>query len=299
MAATEMPMTPGRVIALILGVPVSLGIIGLFAMSLVAPLAQANVRFDRTVTLPGPTAGVTVDNPDLTLTPVTSDDRVIHVSGTFSGSFAKPAFALHTTATGIAVTSRCLVPTGNCSGSVDVTVPAGVSVLANDSNGDLTASGLSGQVTLSAESGDLTVGRLSGTVSLADASGQLTASGLSGGTVRLSDSSGDITASGVSASAVTLTDSSGDITVTGLDAADVTGKDQSGNITLTFTKAPRRVDVSDSSGDITLVLPPGPAYYQVSAQTVSGGLSVGVRRRASSPYVITAAASSGDVTIRY
>lgn len=58
-------------------------------------------------------------------------------------------------------------------------------------------------------------------------------------------------------------------TVIALAATDVAGDNGSGNITLTFTKVPKRVDVTDESGDITLVLPPGPTAYQVVTQSTS------------------------------
>jgi Putative adhesin len=78
----------------------------------------------------------------------------------------------------------------------------------------------------------------------------------------------------------------------------VAGDNGSGNITLTFTKVPKRVDVTDESGDITLVLPPGPTAYQVVTQSTSGSTSVSVNRSQSSPYVITASDGFGNITIR-
>ncbi len=298
-AAKGLPMTPGRVAALVLGVPVALAIIFAVAVSLVAEFGEDSVLVDRTVALPGPTADVTVDNPDLTLSASSGTARLLRVRGMLTGAFARPTFGIRTTATGVAVTSHCVVPTGTCSGALHATVPPGLPVVASDANGNLDASGLSGLISLSAGSGDLRAGHLSGTVSLSDNIGNVIASGLSGPSVRISEQAGDIDASGLSAGSVTLLDNSGDITVSALGAADVTGKVQSGDVTLTFTKVPTRVTITDLSGDITLVLPRGPAYYQVSAQASPGDISIGVRHRASSANVITASATSGDVTIKY
>jgi hypothetical protein len=295
----RLPMTPGRVIALVLGVPVALAVICTVAVSIVAEFGEDSIFVDRTVALPGPTAGVTVDNPDLTLSASAEAGRLVRIRGTLIGAFARPTFAVGTTATGVAVTSHCRVPTGTCGGNLHVTVPAGLPIVASDGSGNLDAAGLSGQISLSDGSGDLQAGRLSGAVSLSDGSGNITASDLSGSRVRISQRSGDIDASGLSAGAVTLLDDSGDITVSGLGATNVTGNAQSGDITLTFTKVPRRVNLTDLSGDITLVLPRGPAYYQVHAQTNSGTISVGVRRSTSPANVITAHAASGDITIKY
>jgi hypothetical protein len=57
--------------------------------------------------------------------------------------------------------------------------------------------------------------------------------------------------------------------------------------------------VTDESGNITLVLPRGPAYYHVDANSESGNTSVSVNHRLSSPYVIIASNGSGNITISY
>jgi hypothetical protein len=294
-----LPMTWGRVTALVIGVPVALALIGVVSLSIVASLAPVRVSVDRTVALKGATASVAVDGPDHTLIPSRAAGRQVRVRGTLTGSFAQPVVDLHTTATGIAVNSRCVVPTGDCSGALNVTVPAGLPVLASDGDGNLNASDLHGQVTLSDGSGNLTVTGLSGTISMSDGAGDIFATGLSGRTIKIGDSSGNLNAAGVSGSTVALSDSAGDISVSDLAATDVTGRAGSGNITVAFTAVPRRVDVVDSAGDITLILPRGPAYYEVSTQIIDGNASVAVRRSASSPYVIDASTGSGNITIQY
>jgi DUF4097 and DUF4098 domain-containing protein YvlB len=241
---------------------------------------------------------VTVDNPGLSLRAGSAAGRTVRVTGTLTGSFARPTFDFRPTADGVTMSSHCVVPTGDCSETLDVTVPAGLGVLAYDATGDLNASGLSGNVKLAAGSGDLTARLLSGTVSLSDSFGDIAASEVSG-SVRISDEAGDISASGLSGTALVLSDSSGDISGTRLAGTDVTGSASSGDITLAFTKVPRRVDVTDSLGDITLVLPAGPVYYEVNAQTSAGSMSVGVKRSVSSPYVINARSGAGDITIEY
>lgn len=294
-------MTPGRVTALVLGVPVALALIGVIAVSIVAQFGEDTIQIDRTVALPAGTAGVSVGNADVTLRASTGVPGRVRVHGTVRGAFVRPTFGLRRTASGVAINSNCSVPTGTCSGDLDVdmTVPPGLPVAASDANGDLAARGLNGRVTLSDGSGDLRASQLSGTLALSASSGEVIASSLSGGSVRLSDGSGDITASGISGDSVVLDDTAGDITVTGLAGNTVTGSAKSGNVTLTFTKVPRRVEINDTAGDITLVLPPGPVFYEVSAQATSGDISIAVKRRTSSPYVITARTGSGNVTIKY
>jgi hypothetical protein len=294
-----LPMTPGRRVALAIGVPIALAIIGLVALNMVANVGRAGVRVDRVIAAPDHQVRVSIDHPDVALRGAAGSGAGIRVTGTLWGPFVPPAFHLLPTAAGVAVRSRCVAWVGSCSGGLTLTTPAGMSVTASDSSGNLSASGMYGQVTLSDGSGDLVATRLSGAISLADGSGNITASGLSGHDIGVNDSSGDISVSAVAGDGLNLGDGSGEIVVTGLAETDVTARNGSGDVSLTFTKVPRRVDITDGSGNITLVLPPGPAYYQVAASSSSGDRSVSVKTRPSSPYVITATSDSGNVSISY
>jgi len=294
-----LPMTPARRVTLVIGVPVALAIIGLVALDMVANVGQASLRVDRAFAAPDHQVRVTIDNPDVTLRSTAGSGTGVRVTGTLRGSFVPPAFRVRPTAAGVAISSHCVAWIGSCSGVLTLTAAAGLSVRVSDSSGDLSASGIRGHVTMSAGSGDLSAAGLSGTISLDDGSGDITASGLSGRDVRVNDSSGDISVSGLSGDGVHLNDGSGEIVVTGLAETDVTGRSGSGDVTLRFTTVPRRVTITDGSGNITLVLPRGPAYYQVDASSSAGNRSVSVKTRPSSPYVITATADSGNVSISY
>lgn len=296
--STPMAMTPARRAILVLGVPVALALIGGVAFNAVADADQVGFRVHLSAPVRGQRVSVSVDNAAATVSP--GSGRRIWVRGTMRGSLTRPAFSSQSTPAGLALHSSCHIELdGSCTMNYEITVPGGMPVAVSDSSGDLTASDLHGRVTLSAGSGDLAATGLSGTISLADGSGQLAASGLDGGTVRLSDDSGDITTSGLSGGDVTISDDSGDIFVAGLAGTVVTSQDDSGDITLTFTKVPQRVDVTDGSGDITLVLPSGPAAYQVHAHSASGDVIDTVRSRSSSPNEIIASDGSGDITVSY
>jgi hypothetical protein len=97
---------------------------------------------------------------------------------------------------------------------------------------------------------------------------------------------------------VAVTDTTGDLTVSGF-SGQVALSDGSGDIALTFTKIPKRVDVTDGSGNITLILPRGSTAYQVRARSASGDVSDAVKTSSSSPIVIIASDGSGDVSIGY
>jgi Putative adhesin len=294
-----LPMTPGRRVTLAIGVPIALAIIGLVALNLVANVGQASLRVDRVIAARDHQVRMTIDNPDVTLRSAAGSGAEIRLTGTLRGPFVPPALYVLPAAIGVAIRSHCVAWVGSCSGALTLTAPAGMSVTVSDSSGHLSASGMHGHVTLSDGSGDLAATRLSGAISLADGSGNITASGLSGHDIGVNDSSGDISVSGVAGDGLSLGDGSGEIVVTGLAETDVSGRNGSGDVTLTFTKVPRRVDITDGSGNITLVLPSGPTYYQVDASSSSGDRSVSVKTTPSSPYVIAATADSGDVSISY
>jgi Toastrack DUF4097 len=256
---TPMRMTTARRAALVLGVPVALFIFAAFAYDAVAQTYVVGYHVHLSVPVRGQQVRVSIDNADAAISPGTSR---ITVDGTLRASLDRPAFRWRSTATGLALHSSCrLGYSGSCTMAYDIGVPDGLPVTVTDANGNLTASGLGGQITLS-------------------------------------DGSGDISASGLSGS-VRLSDDAGDIAVTGLASTDVTGTEGSGDITLTFTKVPLGVDVTAVSGDITLILPRGPAAYQVDASSASGGVSDTLKRGQSSPHFIVASSGSGDVSIGY
>jgi hypothetical protein len=293
-------MTPARWAVLAGGLPVVLALIALATYGWVngtvlylAGQSQVGYSVGFSVPASGGQARVTDSNGDLTVR--AGSGRRIVVRGHLSSGFARPSFKWGLTAGGLALNPRCLVQAGNCSLDLGVTVPAGLPVSAVDAFGLLDARGLHGRVTLSQNSGDLTTSRLTGTVNLTDSFGTISATGLAG-SIRLDNSSGDIQAAGVTGD-TRLEDSFGTISVTGLAAADVVATNSSGDISLTFTKVPRRVNVTDSFGSITLVLPAGPATYRVHTRDSFGSTTVSVPQSSSAQNMITAANNSGDITI--
>jgi hypothetical protein len=295
MPVTTMPMTLGRRVALFLGVPLVLAIVGWAAYNAVALADQVSYRVHVSAPVTGRRVSVSAGSADATFLP--GSGRRILVNAAMRGSLARPSFAWRSTAAGLALTSACPpMPVGTCSLSYVITVPGGLPVTLSDGSGDLTAGDLSGHVSLSDNSGNLNAAGLSGTVSLAEGSGDIGASGLSGH-VSLSDYSGDITVSGLRGGAVRLAGNSGEIVVTGLAGTDVVGRNVSGDITLTFTRVPRHVDVTDGAGDITLVLPHGATRYHVVVRDAAGNAAVSVPRSGSSPYTITATDATGNINI--
>jgi Putative adhesin len=272
----RLPMTPARWLALVIGIPLALLVIGWTALTAVAFAGLGSSRVSLAVPFHGRTAVVSVDEGDISVGPGPAGQVRVH--GTLHYSLIRPKLTWHRSGSTIALHARCQVPTGVCSFDYAVAVPAGARSEISNASGNLTASGLAGPVTLSTDSGDIKATQISGRATISDHSGDITVTSLSGARTLIMNDSGDITGTGVSSRQVTV-------------------QDQSGDITVVFTKVPDLVKISNSSGNIKLVFPPGPTAYRVSATTSSGQTSINVPQSPTSPHVVSATNQSGNITI--
>ena len=273
----RLPMTPGRWVALVIGIPLALVVFGWTALTAVAFAGLGSSRVDLAVPVHGRTAAVKVDEGDITAGPGPGGE--VRVRGTLHYSIVRPKLRWQHSRSTITLHARCQLPTGICSFDYAVTVPPVARSRVSTGSGNLTARGLAGTVTLSADSGDVKAARISGRAFI-------------------SDHSGDITVTSLSAPRALITNDSGNITGSEVSSQQLTVQDQSGDITVVFTKVPDLVKISNSSGNITLVFPPGPAAYRVSASTSSGRTSINVPQSPTSPHVVSVTNQSGDITIR-
>jgi hypothetical protein len=253
-----LPMTRGRRLALAIGVPLALAIIGWTALSEVAyaGIGSYHVRLDIPVT--GRTVKLGAGSADVRVTQAAGDR--IRVTGKASYSLVRSTLTWTYTPGGVTLYPECHFVTGVCGFDLNAVLPAGLPVSIDDGDGDLTLQGLSGRVAAS-------------------------------------DGSGDILGSVLSGPRVRLEAGSGDIAVGGLASTDVTASDSSGDITLTFAKVPDRVVVGAGSGNVTLVLPPGPTLYHVTAVAPAGNSTVHVPASSVSRHVIHVTDGSGDISI--
>jgi putative adhesin len=272
---TPLPMTAGRRIALIVGVPLALVMIGWTALTAVALAGTGTYRINLDIPVHGRTVTLAVDSGDVRVSPHVGDR--IRLTGTATWALVRSRLTWQRTPSGVAVHPHCRQITGSCSFNFTVAMPGGLATVISSASGDLSATGLTAPVRLRADSGDIRVSALSEGVRINDQSGEITGASLAG--------------------QVFIQNQSGDINVTGLASQDVTAQDRSGNITLTFATVPARVQVSNESGDIRLVLPHGSTEYQVTASTRSGSTIVTVPRSTSSRHLITVTNQSGDITI--
>src|SRR5689334_1137149 len=249
-----MPMTWGRSLALLLGVPIALALIGWTGLTEVAYAGLGSYPVRLAVQVHGSTVSLAAGAADVQVTQAAGN--TLRLAGKARYSLIRSDVTWHTTPSGVTVSPQCLFFIGICSFGFHAVLPAGKRAVLSDGSGNLALRGLTGPVTVNSGSGDVRANGLTGTVSLQDGSGNITGGALSG-------------------PKVTLKDGSGDIAIDSLESLNVVVTDGSGNIDLTFTKAPARVRVSDSSGDVNVVLPRG-VRYQVNATTASGNRNVSV-----------------------
>jgi hypothetical protein len=253
-----LPMTKGRRVALLLGLPVALAVIGWSGLTAVAYAGQASYPVQLAVPVHGSTVSLSAGDADVRVTQAPGSQLLL--TGTAHYSIIRSTVTWHNTRSGVVVTPRCHFVAGNCSFDFHAVVPGGKRALISTGSGNVTLADLS--VPVSAGTG-----------------------------------SGDVSGNAVSGANVAFKTGSGNISVTGLAGAKVTASTGSGDVTLTFTEVPAHVRVSTGSGNVSLVLPRGHTLYQVHAVADSGNRVVTVPTSSVSRHLITVSAGSGNITI--
>jgi Putative adhesin len=271
-----LPLTRGRRLALIVGVPLAFALIAVTGLNWVALAGQGSYPVRLAVPVRGGTVSLQASWADVYVTQAAGSR--LRLTGTAHYSLIRSTVTWHTTKSGVTVMPKCHFVIGVCSFNFAAKLPEGKKAHLSDGSGDLTLAGLSGPVDAGSGSGNVRADLLTGTVSLQSGSGDVSGRVLSG-------------------PRVTLRDGSGDISISGLVGARVTASDGSGDVSLTFSKVPSLVRVNDSSGNVTLVLPPGRTPYRVNASTGSGNRAVAVPTSSVSPHVIVVTDGSGDISI--
>ncbi|MGH7670664.1 MAG: DUF4097 family beta strand repeat-containing protein [Gemmatimonadaceae bacterium] len=202
-------------------------------------------------------------------------------------------------------------------GRIQVTVPAGVRVIAQAMDGDISVRGTGGDVSAHSQSGNVTVENASGHVDLNTLSGDITASQLKG-TVSANSVSGDVSITGVTGN-VSVASVSGSLTLRTVTSQSVNAQSTSGDVTFDGTIDPAgRYEFATHSGDVSLDIPAG-ASAQLTVSTWSGSIDsdfpitlqpgehdIGVATSKRFTFTvgggearITAESFSGDVTIHH
>ena len=282
-------MTPGRWVALAVGVPVALALIGWTAFSLVASAARGTYPFSYSFPAHNGRVALNIDAGNITLHQAPASGAA-RLTGTVWYGLVRPSLQENTTPTGANVGLNCKVNIGEgCGVNASLDVPAQTGVTLSSNGGDITASGFSSGMTLSAAGGNVNVANLAGQLQMDTGGGDLSANGLSGalqidteggnvnadnwagtGTTRLDTGGGDVTVNGLTGD-FQLSTQGGNVDANGVTSRTVTMESGGGDVTLTFTQVPRNLAITAEGGNVTVILPPGNTKYAVSTPDLSGG----------------------------
>jgi hypothetical protein len=269
-------LTPGRRVALVLGVPVVLAIIAFTGFGYVGDIGHASYPVSFTVPISQHT-GLTMNlnggnatlRSDAAATP-----GLARVTGTVHYSLGRPTLRHN----GGDISLACpRIDLGNCDLSATVDLPAaGTPLRVASGGGDVSATGLDGASSLTTDGGDLSLTAVGGVLTVNSGGGDVTADHL-GGTPSLTTNGGNINATAIDAGRVTVTSGGGDVT-------------------LSFSRAPGNVHVTADGGNVTIIVPPG-GHYVVT--TIPGGGNVNALPSTSAATnVIWVKSGGGDINIR-
>jgi putative adhesin len=267
-------MTPGRWVALAIGVPFALVLIGWSAFSLVAGIGRASFPVNTSIPLQHGRLVASTGGGDITVHQDQARSDKAQLIGTVQYSLIRPRLTIN----GDGLHLDCRLPTGNCglSATLDVPLTTAAVNLASE-GGNMQVNGIDSDVTLNSSGGDVTVSGVGGIVNASTGGGNVTLSDLTH-TLQFSTAGGDINGNDLSSPQVT-TESGG------------------GNVTLAFTKAPVNLNITSDGGDITIVLPPGNTRYAITRSTDGGDYSAQVPVSSSSRNTINVQSGGGNVSI--
>jgi hypothetical protein len=278
----SLPLTPGRGLTLLAGVPVAVILIAITGFQFVGAVGRASFPVSQKLTVRAGQFALHTGGGDVNLRGTPGRGSTARLAGTVSYSLVRPEVFLDDGAGRSGIRLSCpLGSLASCGFDASVALPASTAVTAETDGGNILASGLSGAVRLSTSGGDIRATALTGRADLSTDGGNVTVGQLSGTTV--------------------LHTSGGDITGTGITAGTFTAGTDGGNIRLTFAAPPGHLDVSTSGGDITILLPRD-LSFTVNARSSSGD----VRNNTTAPGpaspssgYITATTDGGNITIEY
>jgi hypothetical protein len=255
-SAAPFPLTRGRLAALVIGVPVCLGLIALNGLSLVANLGEAHYPVHYIVPMGAKSLNVSVTGGQLTIRPTTAGQATL--TGTAYYSLVRSKLTERTTGSGTSVAYHCEIPTGDCELNANVNVPAALPVTANTDGGDAAVTGTTGQVTLSSGGGNISADQTTGPLALNTSGGNIQATALRSPTVTATTGGGDIEIDFASVPRDVDT-SGGNITLVlprGTATYNVTAHTDGGNVTDSLPQdlhSPNEITTTSGGGNITIL----------------------------------------------
>jgi len=266
-------MTPGRRVALLLGVPIVLTLIGWTGFGFVSGFGTASFPVSATIPLQSGRLVASLDGADVTLHEDLAGGSTARLVGKVQYSLVRPGF----TVAGTDVNLHCRLFTGNCGLAANLDVPAHTAVDLTTGGGNMQLSGIQNDLTLNTGGGDVSVSGVGGSTDLSTGGGNISASDLVGN--------------------VMFRTSGGDVSVNDLLASQVKLDTGGGNISLVFAKVPTSLEIHSSGGDISVVLPHSATRYAITTDLGGGNYSASVPTNSASGNTINIGSGGGNVSI--
>src|SRR5260370_4712594 len=149
-------MTPGRWVALAVGVPVALALIGWTGFNLVTTVARGSYPFSYAIPVQDGRVAVNINAGDVTLQEAPGASNTARLTGTVQYGLIRPGISESITPTGANIGMSCDGISSNCGMSASLDVPARTAVTLWSNGGNVTASGFSSGMTVSAGGGNVT-----------------------------------------------------------------------------------------------------------------------------------------------
>jgi hypothetical protein len=195
---------------------------------------------------------------DVTIGP--SSDGQVHVHTVVRHGLGEPEIVHEATPAGVRLAAGCREFLAvHCGIRHEVQVPPAFDVVIDGADGDVTASGLSGPLTVDRLTGDITAVDLTGPLDLRSRTGEIRGDALRVDVLRAASDTGDVR--------------------------------------LELVAPPQSVDVTADNGEVVLAVPVGTAY-RVDASSDSGEERVLVPLDPTSSHTLRVDGDTGDVTVR-
>jgi len=315
-----MELTSGRIAALIMGVPVTLSLIGWTGYNVVAAISPGSYLFSYGIPVSNGQLNAGIDAGNLTLHQGGTASSA-EMAGTVHYTLEPPSLAEYPGMNNQPQYSfNCAsVPQGTCYSDATLAVPVSTAVTLDTGGGNALVNAFTGTLTLTTDGGNINSGSLSGKLNLNTGGGSLYSSQLDdSGTLQIVTQGGNVAAGALTAPgadidsgggevtiSTTLEDSGllqitaegGNVTVSGMAAQTADIDSGGGEITLTFSQVPQNLQLTGEGGNITVVLPAGDAKYRIIADAEGGSINAMVHNDPAATNVITVNSGGGDISV--
>src|SRR6266516_2261544 len=157
---STLPLTKGRIVALVVGVPLALALIAWTGLTEVAYAGLGSYPVRLAVPVHGSTVSLSAGSADVQVTQAAGS--TLRLTGKARYSLFRSNVTWQTTPSGVIVSPQCHFFVGICAFSFHAVLPAGKRTVLSDGSGNLTLRGLTGPVTVGSGSGDVKANVLTG-----------------------------------------------------------------------------------------------------------------------------------------